>query len=161
MVSIRSQKRTTVANKNKELENDFKRVSKMAYLIKMLGNTQTNIRNVRTSDPTKPRRSTRWKRPMRKSHPNYQYNSNWYKKPVPVNKKPPNRSTLRKFKNALTAPPADLKRLRVRIAKRLGTVEPNRNVRMGVLKRVNKKISELRNIINKAEAGNTSLRRRT
>lgn len=59
------------------------------------------------------------------------------------------------------APPANLKRLRVNIAKRLSNVEPNRNVRMGVLKRVNKKIAELRAIINKAEAGNAWLRRRS
>src|SRR6056300_496921 len=77
----------------------------------------------------------------------------------PVNR-PPNRTVLRKLRKTLTAPPDDLKRLRVRIAKRLGAVEPNRNVRMGVLKRVNKKISELRRIVNKAEAGNTWLRRR-
>ena len=60
--------------------------------------------------------------------------------------------------NAPVAP--NLNALRINIAKRLA-VEPNRNVRMAVLKRVNKKISELRKIINKAESGNTWLRQRT
>ena len=84
----------------------------------------------------------------------------------PANK-PAKKSIIKKLKKKLRffgprpiAPPANLKRLRINIAKRLTNVEPNRNVRMGVLKRVNKKISELRNIINKAETGNKWLRTR-
>jgi len=90
-------------------------------------------------------------------------------KPVKVNKpvnKPAKKSIIKKLKNKFigprpAAPPANLKRLRVNIAKRLSNVEPNRNVRMGVLKRVNKKIAELSAIINKAEAGNAWLRRKS
>lgn len=55
---------------------------------------------------------------------------------------------------------ANLGKLRLNIAKRLGNFEPNRNVRIAVLKRVDKKIAELRSILNKAQSGNTWLRRR-
>jgi len=86
-------------------------------------------------------------------------NNNRPKNNKPANK-PAKKSIIKFIGPRPAAPPANLKRLRVNIAKRLSNVEPNRNVRMGVLKRVNKKISELRNIINKAEAGNKWLRTR-
>lgn len=55
---------------------------------------------------------------------------------------------------------ANLRKVRINIARRLGNFEPNRNVRIAVLKRVDKKIAELRSILNKAQSGNTWLRRR-
>ena len=101
-------------------------------------------------------------RPKNNKPANKPANKQWFNNNWPKNNKPVKKSVIKKFIGPRpVAPPANLKRLRVNIAKRLSNVEPNRNVRMGVLKRVNKKIAELSAIINKAEAGNAWLRRKS